>query len=104
MYTNGTDSHIIMVDLRESQITGKDCEDLLFRQHILVNRNQLPNDKKPPSITSGIRIGVLTLATINMIENEYTQIAELIADTIKKKCIIDENLASDIIQSYRIIK
>lgn len=104
MYTNGTDSHIIMVDLRESQITGKDCEDLLFRQHILVNRNQLPNDKKPPNITSGIRIGVLTLATINMIENEYTQIAELIADTIKKKCIIDENLASEIIRSYRIIE
>lgn len=103
-YTNGTDSHIIMVDLRESQITGKDCEDLLFRQHILVNRNQLPNDKKPPSITSGIRIGVLTLATINMIENEYTQLAELIADTIRKKCIIDENLATDIIQSYRIIE
>ena len=104
MYTNGTDSHIIMVDLRESNITGKDCEDLLFRQHILVNRNQLPNDKKPPSITSGIRIGVLTLATINMLENEYTQIAELIANTIKKKCIIDENLASEIIQSYRIIQ
>lgn len=104
IYANGTDSHIIMVDLRESQITGKDCEDLLFRQHILVNRNQLPNDKKPPSVTSGIRIGVLTLATINMIENEYTQIAELIADTIKKKCIINENLASNIIQSYRIIE
>ena len=104
MYTHGTDSHIIMVDLRESQITGKDCEDLLFRQHILVNRNQLPYDKKPPSITSGIRIGILTLATINMIEKEYAQIAELIADTINAKCIINENLASDIIQSYRIIE
>lgn len=104
LYTNGTDTHLIMIDLRKSQITGKDCEDLLFRQHILVNRNQLPNDEKPPSITSGIRIGVLTLATINMLESEYTQIAELIADTINAKCIIDENLASDIIQSYRIIE
>ncbi len=93
-----------MVDLRKSQITGKNCEDLLFRQHILVNRNQLPNDNKPPSITSGIRIGILTLATINMLENEYTQIAELIADTINGNCIIDENLARDIIQSYRIIE
>lgn len=104
LYTNGTDTHLIMVDLKKSQITGKDCEDLLFKQHILVNRNQLPNDKKPPSITSGIRIGILTLATINMLESEYTQIAELIADTINAKCIIDENLASDIIQSYRIIE
>ena len=93
LYTNGTDSHIILVDLRESMITGKDCEDLLFRQHILVNRNQLPNDKKPPNITSGIRIGVLTLATINMSEN-----------TIKKRSIINENLASEIIQLYRIIE
>lgn len=104
LYTNGTDTHLIMVDLRKSQITGKDCEDLLFRQHILVNRNQLPNDNKPPSITSGIRMGVLTLATINMPESEYTQIAELIADTINAKCIIDKNLARDIIQSYRIIE
>lgn len=104
LYTNGTDTHLIMVDLRKSQITGKDCEDLLFRQHILVNRNQLPNDNRPPSITSGIRIGVLTVATINMSESEYTQIAELIADTINAKCIIDKNLAKDIIQSYRIIQ
>lgn len=104
LYTNGTDTHLIMVDLRKSQITGKNCEDLLFRQHILVNRNQLPNDNTPPNITSGIRIGILTLATINMLESEYTQIAELIADTINGKCIIDENLARDIIQSYRIIE
>lgn len=104
LYTNGTETHLIMVDLRKSQITGKNCEDLLFSQHILVNRNQLPNDNKPPSITSGIRIGILTLATINMLDNEYTQIAELIADTINGKCIIDESLARDIIQSYRIIE
>lgn len=64
----------------------------------------MPNDKKPPSITSGIRIGILTLATINMLESEYTQIAELIADTINAKCIIDEDLAKNIIQSYRIIE
>lgn len=104
LYTQGTDTHLIMIDLRESQITGRDCEDLLFKQHILVNRNQLPNDKKPPNITSGVRIGILTLATINMLESEYTQIAELIADSIIEKRIIDEELANTIIQSYRIVE
>lgn len=104
LYTNGTETHLIMIDLRKNQITGKDCEDMLFKQHILVNRNQLPNDKRSPSLASGIRIGILTLATINMPESEYTTIARLIADTINNKKIIDANLANNIIQNYRIVE
>ncbi len=104
LYTNGTDTHLITIDLKKFQTTGKEIEELLFKQHILVNRNQLPNDEKSPSITSGIRIGVLTLATINMSESEYTQIAEIIADTINTRRVINERLASDIIQSYQIIE
>ena len=49
-------------------------------------------------------MGILTLATINMLESEYTQIAELIADSIIEKHIIDEKLANTIIRSYRIIE
>ena len=81
LYTNGSDSHLIMVDLRESSLSGKDVEDLLLKQHILVNRNQLPKDKRSANVTSGIRIGVLTLASLNMPEFEYQQIANLIAST-----------------------
>lgn len=66
LYTNGSDSHLILVDLRESSFTGKEAEELLLKQHILVNRNQLPNDRRSANITSGIRIGILTLATLNM--------------------------------------
>ena len=54
------------MDLRESSFTGKEAEELLLKQHILVNRNQLPNDRRSANITSGIRIGILTLATLNM--------------------------------------
>jgi len=103
LYTEGTDSHLIVVDLKDNPFTGKNYEDLLYKQHILVNRNQLPNDNRPPSITSGIRIGVLTLATINMLEDDYKQIAALISDTIIQQRVVNTNLASSIIQLYKII-
>lgn len=103
LYTDGTDSHLILVDLRESSLTGKEAEELLLKQHILANRNQLPNDKRSANITSGIRIGILTLATLNMPEKEYNQLASLIASTINQKSIIDCNLACEIIKPYKII-
>lgn len=103
LYTNGSDSHLIVIDLRKSSLTGKDGEELLLKQHILVNRNQLPHDQRDVHTTSGIRIGVLTLATLNMLESEYEQLACLIAATIKKKDIIDDTLASKIIRRYKII-
>ena len=103
LYTNGSDSHLIPVDLRESSFTGKEAEELLLKQHILVNRNQLPNDRRSANITSGIRIGILTLATLNMPEKEYNQLASLIASTIKQRRIIDCTLACEIIKPYKII-
>lgn len=103
LYTGGSDSHLILVDLRNSSISGKEMEDLLLKQHILVNRNQLPDDKRNANITSGIRIGILTLATLNMPEAEYTQIASLIASSITQKRIIDCTLAQQIIKPYKII-
>lgn len=103
LYTDGSDMHLIVVDLRSSEMTGKDGEDLLLKQHILVNRNQLPYDKRNASTTSGIRIGVLTLASLNLSENEYKKIASLVASSLSKNQIIDKNLASNIINPYRIV-
>lgn len=103
LYTNGSDSHLILIDLRDTPFTGKDAEELLLEQHILVNRNQLPNDKRSASIASGIRIGILTLATLNMPEKEYNQLASLIASTIKQRRTIDCTLACEIIKPYKII-
>ena len=68
LYTDGSDSHLIVVDFRESSFSGKEAEELLLKQHILVNRNQLPNDKRNASITSGIRIGILTCQKSNIIK------------------------------------
>ena len=104
LYTNGSDSHLVVIDLRNSSLSGKEGEDLLLKQHILVNRNQLPNDTRNANITSGIRIGILTLATLNMPEFEYNQIAALIASTISQKRIINSTLASDIIKQYKVIQ
>nr|WP_305182652.1 serine hydroxymethyltransferase [uncultured Schaedlerella sp.] len=103
LYTNGSDSHLIVIDLRESSLSGKEGEDLLLKQHVLVNRNQLPNDKRKANVTSGIRIGILTLATLNMPESEYKQIANLLASTITQNRLIDCTLVKEIIKTYRII-
>ena len=103
IFTSGTDSHLILIDLRDEDITGKQCEELLCKEHILVNRNQLPNDQRSVFETSGVRLGVLTLATLNMSEEDYTCIAEIIAQTLLKKQIIDIEVASKIIKKYKVI-
>ena len=73
---------------------------MLLNQHILTNRNQVPNDN---FIASGLRIGILTLATLEMPQNEYSIIASIIAETILKGKIIDTTTVSQIMKSYKII-
>lgn len=103
LYTKGTDSHLLLLDLRKNNLTGKDCEDMLLNQHILTNRNQIPNDSLNASVASGLRIGVLTLATLQMPQNEYSVIASIIAETILKRKIIDTTTISHIMEPYKII-
>ena len=61
--SGGTDVHLVLVDLRDAEIDGKQAEDLLHEIHITVNRNAVPNDPRPPMVTSGLRIGTPALAT-----------------------------------------
>ena len=103
LYTDGSDSHLVLVDLRKMDFSGKYYEELLLKQHILVNRNQLPNDQRKAIYSSGLRIGVLTLATLNVPKTEYEQIASLIAETITQNRVIDNNLAKSIISKYKIV-
>ncbi len=103
IYTSGTDSHLILIDLRNEDITGKQCEELLCQEHILVNRNKLPNDHRSAFETSGIRLGVLALATLNMSDEDYTLIAEIIAKTLVKKQVIDTEVAPKIMKKYKVI-
>jgi len=80
--TGGTDVHLALVDLRTSEINGQEAEDLLHEVGITVNRNSIPNDPRPPMVTSGVRIGTPALATRGFGREEFTEVADIIAQTL----------------------
>jgi glycine hydroxymethyltransferase len=77
--TGGTDVHLVLVDLVDSELTGRDAEDRLHDIGITVNRNAVPNDPRPPMVTSGLRIGTPALATRGFQEAAFTEVADIIA-------------------------
>ncbi|MGH2835497.1 MAG: serine hydroxymethyltransferase [Solirubrobacteraceae bacterium] len=77
--TRGTDVHLILVDLRDSELDGKQAEDRLHSIGITVNRNAIPFDPRPPMVTSGLRIGTPALATRGLQAADFTEIGEVIA-------------------------
>ena len=77
-----TESHVILVDLRAKNITGKAAEELLGKAHITVNKNAIPNDPEKPFVTSGIRIGSPAMTTRGFKEEESNTLANLIADLL----------------------
>ncbi|WP_461174267.1 serine hydroxymethyltransferase [Arthrobacter sp. Z1-9] len=81
--TGGTDVHLVLVDLRNSQLDGQQAEDLLHSVGITVNRNAVPFDPRPPMVTSGLRIGTPALATRGFGAAEFTEVAEIIATAMK---------------------
>jgi len=81
--SGGTDNHLMLVDLRPSDVTGKVAQETLDRAHITVNRNSVPFDTRSAFVTSGIRIGTPAVTTRGMAETEMTRIAELIARSIR---------------------
>lgn len=90
----GTDSHIVLLDLRNKGITGKEAEEALGRANITVNKNAVPFDPLPPTKTSGIRIGTPAMTTRGMKEDEMRSIARLIAKVIDN--IRDEKVIEDV--------
>ena len=81
--TGGTDVHLVLVDLRNSPIDGKMAENLLHEVGITVNRNSVPNDPRPPLVTSGVRIGTPALATRGFGAAQFTEVADVIASVLK---------------------
>ncbi|MFC0037922.1 serine hydroxymethyltransferase [Actinomadura rayongensis] len=77
--TGGTDVHLVLVDLVDSDLTGRDAEDLLHGIGITVNRNAVPNDPRPPMVTSGLRIGTPALATRGFTADDFAEVADVIA-------------------------
>lgn len=83
LVSGGTDNHLMLVDLTNKGVTGKDAEAMLDEVGITVNKNTIPFDKQKPNIASGIRIGTPAMTTRGMKEEEMKTIAELIDRTIK---------------------
>ena len=83
LVSGGTDNHLMLVDLRPFNITGRDMERLLDELHITVNKNTIPNDPQSPFVTSGIRIGTPAVTTRGFGKDEMKQIAHFIADAAR---------------------
>ncbi len=82
LVSGGTDTHLLLVDLSDRGITGKEAQELLDRTGITVNKNRIPFDKRSPAVTSGIRIGTPAVTTRGMKEPEMKTIARLISDVL----------------------
>jgi glycine hydroxymethyltransferase len=80
--TGGTDTHLMLVDLRPKGVTGKDTEAALGRARITCNKNGVPFDPQPPTITSGVRLGTPAGTTRGFGETEFREIGELIVDVV----------------------
>jgi len=80
--TGGTDVHLVLVDLRESELDGKQAEDRLHAIGITVNRNAVPFDPRPPMVTSGLRIGTPALATRGLSVEDFTEVGRIIATVL----------------------
>ena len=77
LVTDGTDNHLILIDLRSKGVTGLEFQDALGKAGITVNKNSIPNDPNPPKVTSGVRVGVAAITTRGMGCQEMQRIAEL---------------------------
>jgi glycine hydroxymethyltransferase len=81
--TGGTDVHLVLVDLRDSALTGRAAEDRLHEIGITVNRNAVPFDPRPPMVTSGLRIGTPALATRGFQGEDFTEVADVLAAALR---------------------
>ena len=85
-----TDNHLILMDLRNKKVTGKEVEELLGGVNITVNKNSIPNDPESPFVTSGIRIGTPAITTRGFKNDEAKKVVDLICDAIENKENSDE--------------
>ena len=93
--SGGTDNHLFLVDLIDKNITGKDADAALGRAHITVNKNAVPNDPRPPFVTSGLRIGTPAATTRGFRQAEVIELAGWMAD------VLDENGSENVIATVR---
>ncbi|WP_071027421.1 serine hydroxymethyltransferase [Peptoniphilus raoultii] len=85
LVSGGTDNHLLLLDVRNLNLTGKEAEKMLSAVNITTNKNTIPNDPNSPNVTSGIRIGTPALTTRGMKEDDVARVAELMVETLKQK-------------------
>jgi glycine hydroxymethyltransferase len=83
LVSGGTDNHVMLLDLRDTELTGKELEHRLDEVYITVNKNTVPNEPRSPFVTSGIRIGTAAVTTRGLVEADMDKIAEYIAMVIE---------------------
>ena len=76
--SGGTDNHLMLIDLRNKNLTGKKAQETLDKAHITLNKNAVPFDDKSPFVTSGIRVGVPAITTRGMVESQMEEVVEMI--------------------------
>jgi len=91
--TGGTDVHLVLVDLRDAELDGRQAEDRLHSIGITVNRNAVPSDPRPPMVTSGLRIGTPALATRGFDADDFREVADVIARALLP-AVTDADLAA----------
>lgn len=90
LVSGGTDNHLMLVDLSEEDVTGKDLEIRLDEAHITCNKNAIPNDPRAPKVTSGVRLGTPAVTTRGMKEADMDKIAEAVAMVIRDECYVGQ--------------
>lgn len=83
--SGGTDNHLMLIDLSETEISGKELEKRLDDAHITANKNTIPNDPRSPFVTSGVRLGTPAVTTRGMLEEDMDKIAEIIALVVESE-------------------
>jgi glycine hydroxymethyltransferase len=82
LVSNGTDNHLMLVDLRSVGLTGKQADQLMSEVNITTNKNTIPFDPKSPFVTSGLRLGSPAMTTRGLGVGEFTEIANIISDRL----------------------
>ena len=103
--SGGTDNHLMLVDLRGLELTGKELEKLLDEAHITCNKNTVPNDPRSPFVTSGVRLGTPAVTSRGMVEEDMDRIAEAIALVVKEpeKIGMARSIVKELTEKYPLV-
>lgn len=104
MISDGTDNHLLMIDVTSVSLTGQEAETLLDSAHIFTNKNMIPFDKRKPLDPSGIRLGTAALSTRGLKEADIDIIADIMIDTLKSKKATEDNKQKiiDLMQKFEL--